>query len=172
MAFIKKNALITGACGGLGKAIAEAFLIEGANVVVCDVRQDLIDSFKENVSAAYPECTLVLKCDITKDASLDDMFAKAEKMFGHLDFVVNCAGMMDRFDPIGDVEKSMWVRVMALNLTAPAMVTKRAVEMMIKTDVKGSIVNIASIAGMSSVDMHLKSSDCFDAMWLTVMYVR
>lgn len=149
MAFKKKNALITGACGGLGKAIAEAFLIEGANVVVCDVRQDLIDAFTRDVSAAYPECTLVLKCDITKDSSLDDMFAQAEKTFGHLDIVVNCAGMMDRFDPVGEVERSMWDRVMALNLTAPAMVTKRAIELMIKTDVKGSIVNIASIAGRS-----------------------
>lgn len=149
MAFNGKSALITGACGGLGKAIAEAFLSEGANVVVCDIRTELINDFKDNVSAAYPECVLVLECDITRDAALDDMFAQAKKTFGHLDFVVNCAGMMDRFDPVGDVERSMWDKVMALNLTAPAMVTKRAVDMMIETKVQGSIVNIASIAGMS-----------------------
>ena len=133
---------------GLGKAIAEVFLVEGANVVVCDIRQDLITDFKENISAAYPKCTLVLKCDITEDRELDDMFAQAKATFGHLDFVVNCAGMMDKFDPVGDVERTMWDRVLALNLTAPTMVTKRAVNMMLETNVKGSIVNIASVASI------------------------
>ena len=156
MSLAHKNGLITGACGGLGKAIAEAALIEGANVVVCDIRQEVIDDFKQNISAAYPECTLVLKCDITKDSALDDMFKQAKEKFGHLDFVVNCAGMMDRFDPIGDVERSMWDRVMALNLTAPAMVTKRAVDLMIETNVKGAIVNIASIAGMLAIKKTIK----------------
>ena len=55
--------------------------------------------------------------------------------------------MMDRFDPAGELERSMWDRVIALNLTAPTMVTKRAVNSMLKREVKGSIVNIASIAG-------------------------
>ena len=123
MALNGKNGLITGACGGLGRAIAEDFLIEGANVVVCDIRKDLVDDFKEKVSPAYPECTLALECDITKDSSLDKMFAEAEKKFGHLDFVINCAGMMDRFDPIvgkameknppkceASADSSMWFR--------------------------------------------------------------
>lgn len=100
MALKQKNALITGACGGLGRAIAGEILLEGGNVVVCDVRKDLVDDFKEKMSAAYPECTLALECDITKDTELDEMFKEAEKMFGHLDVVVNCAGVMDKFDPI------------------------------------------------------------------------
>ncbi|KAK4972695.1 hypothetical protein LTR42_005989 [Elasticomyces elasticus] len=148
VAHIQKTALITGACGGLGRATAERFLQEGANVVVCDVNDTLISDFKEKVSAAYPECTLVLKIDVTDDKALDKLFEEAEKMFGHIDFVVNNCGVMDHFDPVGDMSREMWDRVIAINLTAPAMVTKRAVTMMLKHETKGSIVNIASIAGI------------------------
>lgn len=141
-----KTALITGAAGGLGKAIAEQFLLEGANVVVCDINKDLLADFKSTVSPAYPECTLVLDADITREAALDKLFAQAEETFGKIDYVVNSAGMMDRFDPAGELEKAMWDRVIALNLTAPTMVTKRAVNSMLKNEVKGAIVNIASVA--------------------------
>ncbi len=134
------------AYGYLGRAIAEQFLLEGANVVVCDINQELIADFKDKVSAAYPECTLVLKTDITDEAALDSMFEEAEKTFGKIDYVVNSAGMMDRFDPAGELERAMWDRVIALNLTAPTMVTKRAVNLMLKHEAKGSIVNIASVA--------------------------
>ncbi|KAK5110901.1 hypothetical protein LTR62_005439 [Meristemomyces frigidus] len=143
-----KVALITGACGGLGRSIAENFLLEGANVVVCDINDKLIADFKEKVSSAYPECTLVLKADVTDDAALDDIFEQAEKRFGGVDFVVNNAGVMDRFDPAGSMERSLWDRVIAINLTAPAMVTQRAVNMMLKHGTKGSIVNISSVAGV------------------------
>lgn len=54
---------------------------------------------------------------------------------------------MDKFDPAGDMERNAWDRVIALNLTAPAMIIKRAVNLMIKTETKGALVNIASIAG-------------------------
>ena len=147
MSFKDKTTLVTGACGGLGRAIAEAFLAEGADVVVCDINKELISDFKEKVSAAYPERTLVLDLDITKDSAIDDMFEQAEKKYGNIHFVINSAGRMDRFDPAGELERSWWDSVIALNLTAPTMVTKRAVNSMLKNGVKGSIVNIASIAG-------------------------
>lgn len=54
---------------------------------------------------------------------------------------------MDRMDPAGDVDRKLWDRVIAINLTAPAMVSKQAVNMFLKHDTKGVIVNIASVAG-------------------------
>lgn len=148
VAHAHKTALITGACGGLGRAIAERFLQEGANVAVCDINDDLIADFKEKVSAAYPECTLVVKANVTDDAALDDLFDQAEKTFGHLDYVVNNCGIMDKFDPVGEMDRALWDRIIAVNLTAPAMVSKRAVNMMLKHQTKGVIINIASIAGL------------------------
>ncbi|KAI7634834.1 hypothetical protein KC319_g15608, partial [Hortaea werneckii] len=80
-------------------------------------------------------------------AALDELFQQAENKFGRLDYVVNNAGIMDKFDPAGEMDRSMWDRVIAINLTAPAMVTKRAVNMFLKHETPGAIVNIASIAG-------------------------
>jgi NAD(P)-dependent dehydrogenase (short-subunit alcohol dehydrogenase family) len=105
--FIQKTALITGGCGGLGRAIAEAFLRAGTNVVVCDINEELISDFKEKVSAAYPECTLVLQADITKDDRVEEVFAEGEKMFGGIDFVINSAGRIDRFDAVAEMERQM-----------------------------------------------------------------
>lgn len=104
----------------------------------------MIADFKDKVAAAYPECVLTLKIDVTSDEALDDMFEQAEKMFGQVDYVVNSCGIMDRFDPAGDTDRALWDRVIAINLTAPAMVTKRAVNGMLKHGLKGAIVNIAS----------------------------
>lgn len=145
--FAHKTALVTGACGGLGRAIAEAFLREGANVVVCDINAELIADFKEKVSSAYPGCTLVLQADITKDDKIDEMFAASEKMFGGIDVVVNSAGRVDRFDAVAEMDRAVWDKVLALNLTAPAMVSGRAIRKWLEEDRKGCIVNIASIAG-------------------------
>ncbi|KAM0717312.1 hypothetical protein Q7P37_007164 [Cladosporium fusiforme] len=132
--FAHKTALITGACGGLGRAIAEAFLREGANVIVCDINADLIADFKE-------------KTDITKDDKVDEMFTAGEKMFGGIDVVVNSAGRVDRFDAVAEMDRAVWDKVLALNLTAPAMVSGRAIRKWLEEDRKGCIVNIASIAG-------------------------
>ncbi|KAI7362022.1 putative short chain dehydrogenase/oxidoreductase [Hortaea werneckii] len=142
-----KTALITGACGGLGRDIAQTFLQLGANVVVCDVNGQLISDFNEKVASAYPECVLAVKCDVTDETALDELFQQAENKFGRLDYVVNNAGIMDKFDPAGEMDRSMWDRVIAINLTAPAMVTKRAVNVFLKHETAGAIVNIASIAG-------------------------
>lgn len=145
--FIQKVALVTGGCGGLGRAIAEAFLRAGSNVVVCDINAELIADVKEKVSAAYPECTLALQADITKDENIETIFSEGEKMFGGIDFVVNCAGRIDRFDAVAEMERQMWDKVIALNLTAPAVVSGRAVRKWLEDSKKGSIINIASIAG-------------------------
>lgn len=145
--FAHKTALITGACGGLGRAIAEAFLFAGANVIVCDINAELIADFKDKVSAAYPECTLVLQADITQDDKIDEMFTKGEEIFGGIDVVVNSAGRVDRFDAVAELEREVWDKVVALNLTAPAMVSGRAIRKWLEEGRKGCIVNIASIAG-------------------------
>lgn len=152
-----KTVLVTGGAGGLGRAIAEHFLSVGANVVICDINAKLLADFNDQVSSANPDRTLAVETDITTEAALDSLFEQIEAKFHHLDYAINNAGIMDRFDPAGSIELDLWNRVIALNLTAPTFVTKRAVASMLKAEVKGAIVNIASIAafkggasGMSS----------------------
>ncbi|OQO12784.1 hypothetical protein B0A48_02248 [Cryoendolithus antarcticus] len=144
--FAQKTAIVTGGCGGLGRAIAEAFLEAGTNVITCDINDDLISDFKEKVSTAHADRTLVLKLDITKDGSIDELFAEGKKVFKSIDFVVNNAGRIDKFDPVGAMDKAIWDAVIALNLTAPALVCKAAVNEFLSEGKKGAIVNIGSIA--------------------------
>lgn len=149
MSFKQKTVLITGACGGLGRATANAFLAEGANVAVCDINDELIADYRDKVCSAHPEATLVVKADVTSEAGLDELFAQVEKRFGGLDAVVNNAAIIDRFDPTGTMDLETWNRVIAINLTAPAFVIKRAVNAFAKHGTKGgAIVNIASLAAL------------------------
>lgn len=60
-----KTALVTGAAGGLGRSIAEEFLAQGANVVICDINKELIADFNEKVASSHQDRTLVLECTYT-----------------------------------------------------------------------------------------------------------
>lgn len=114
--------------------------------MVCDINTELIADFKEKVSSAYPECTLAVHADITKDDKIEEVFTEGEKMFGSIDMVVNSAARIDRFDAVGEMERQMWDKVIALNLTAPAVISGRAIKKWLEEEKKGCIVNIASIA--------------------------
>jgi NAD(P)-dependent dehydrogenase (short-subunit alcohol dehydrogenase family) len=117
---------LAGAAGGLGRSIAEEFLAQGANIVVCDINKELIADFNEKVAKSHSDRSLVLECEymatcsiiriieisdtslvgkicteflvgnITDDAAIDKLFAEAEKKFGALDILVNSAGMMGK----------------------------------------------------------------------------
>ncbi|EME89600.1 uncharacterized protein MYCFIDRAFT_111738, partial [Pseudocercospora fijiensis CIRAD86] len=137
-----KTVLVTGAGGGLGRVIAEKFVDLGANVVVCDINKELLADWKAKVESGNSERVLSLETDITSETALDDLFEQAEKRFGHFDYIVNSAG----FDPAGTMDRATWDRCIAINLTAPMSITKRGVNSMLKAQVKGSIVNIASVA--------------------------
>lgn len=123
--FVQKTVLVTGGCGGLGRAIAEAFLRAGSNVVVCDINAELIADFKEKVSSAYPECTLALQADITKDENIEEVFSEGEELFGGIDFVVNCAGRIDRFDAVAEMVRAwepqtkLWMYKITADLWPP-----------------------------------------------------
>lgn len=146
--FKGKTALITGACGGLGRMIAESFLNANANVVVCDINDGLIADFNSQVADKHADRNLVVKADITDDAAIEDVFKRSEEKFGMIDLLINSAGRIDGFAPVGDVDRKVWDSVMALNLTAPAMISKRAIAKWLEKEKKGAIVNIASVAGV------------------------
>ncbi|KAI5370847.1 putative short-chain dehydrogenase/reductase SDR, NAD(P)-binding domain superfamily [Septoria linicola] len=138
-----KTVLVTGGGGGLGRAIAENFIAVGSNVVICDINQSLLDDFSKKNSS---EKVLAIKSDVTSESELDDLFAQAEKKFGTFDYIINSAGVIDKFNPAGTMPRSEWDRCIAVNLTAPMSITKRAVNGFLKDNKKGSIVNIASVA--------------------------
>lgn len=139
-----KSALITGAAGGLGKAIAEKFLKAGAKVLIVDINEDRLKSASEELSA-HGEVH-VIKADITQEESVKEVINAAVAKLGGLDVLVNNAGIMDHFDPVGTLEKGLWDRVIAVNLTAPMLMSKGAVGLE-KFRSEGVIVNVGSMAG-------------------------
>ncbi|KAJ5753970.1 uncharacterized protein N7511_008123 [Penicillium nucicola] len=141
-----KTCLVTGAGGGLGKAIATQFLEAGANVVICDINETRLQETSAELSPKGP--LKAIKTDITNTGEVETLFETAIGAFGKIDVLVNNAGIMDHFDPIGDLDMELWDRVIALNLTAPALLSKLAVRNMLQQEtVDGRIINIVSVAG-------------------------
>ncbi|OIW31130.1 NAD(P)-binding protein [Coniochaeta ligniaria NRRL 30616] len=151
-----KTALITGAGGGLGKVIAETFLLAGANVVICDINPSRVSAVQDEWSAtdSYAGRFLVRQADVTSEESLQSLVDAVVAQFGRLDVLVNNAGVMDDFTPVGACPRVEWDRVIGVNLTGTYLATKIAVNQMEAQEPKGgSIINIgsnASYRGMSS----------------------
>ncbi|KAF4536483.1 Short chain dehydrogenase [Lasiodiplodia theobromae] len=151
MSFLGKVVLVTGAAGGLGKAIANAFLQAGASVTICDVMADVLqNTVKEFNSAGFGDDRLLsTETDVTNEAAIDQAFTRTIQKFGRLDVLVNNAGITDKWQPVGSLERSLWDRVIAINLTAPYLFSKRAVNQFLAQEPSGgAIINIASMAAI------------------------
>jgi NAD(P)-dependent dehydrogenase (short-subunit alcohol dehydrogenase family) len=135
-----KVCLVTGGAGGLGKAIAQAFLNSGAKVVVSDINQDVLKQCERE----FPSQDFrAVNADVTKEESGSRIFAEVVGQFGKLDVLVNNAGIMDHFDGAGGLDK-----VLAVNLTGPFIMTKLAVQHLLERKSKGTILNIGSLASI------------------------
>ncbi|RAL14303.1 SDR family NAD(P)-dependent oxidoreductase [Aspergillus homomorphus CBS 101889] len=144
-----KTCLVTGGAGGLGKTLATRYLQAGANVVICDINEDRLDqTAKELAAGGHADRLLTVKADITSACDAQTLFKGIVNRFQKLDILINNAGIMDRFDPVGELDETLWNRVIAVNLTAPYLLSKLAVQNMLARDVvDGRIVNIVSLAG-------------------------
>ncbi|KAJ5212103.1 uncharacterized protein N7498_003749 [Penicillium cinerascens] len=141
-----KVCLVTGGGGGLGKVIATKFLEAGGSVVICDINEERLQETSAELSSKGP--LKAIKTDITKNEEVQSLFAEIIREFGKVDVLVNNAAIMDQFDPVGDLEVDLWDRVMAINLTAPFLLSKLAVRNMLEQEKPdGRIINIVSVAG-------------------------
>jgi NAD(P)-dependent dehydrogenase (short-subunit alcohol dehydrogenase family) len=147
---LDKVALITGAASGLARAWAEAFAREGADVVVADIDET---GGAEVVAglAGGSRRAIFLPMDVSVERAVRDGVAAAEDAFGRLDVLCNGAGIMDPADgPVTELSIEVWNRILAVNLTGAALVSKYAVPLMRSKG--GSIINTSSavaIAGAS-----------------------
>lgn len=132
----------------MGRSIAVEFLACGANVVICDINQKHLDSASAELSIQGP--TLAVQCDITDSDAIKSMVAKAVEHFRRVDVLVNCAGIFDRFEPIGELSETVWHRVLGVNLTGSYLVTKEVVNHFLSRDATdASIVNVGSLASLN-----------------------
>jgi NAD(P)-dependent dehydrogenase (short-subunit alcohol dehydrogenase family) len=135
-------ALVTGAAGGIGAAIAAAFAVEGAHVAVADV--DLAGA--QRVADALPTMALPLALDVTREDQIAAAVAETLDRYGRLDILVNNAGIM-RKAYVKDMTVELWDAVLDVNLKATFLCSKAVLPAMIASGRGGRIINIASIAG-------------------------
>ncbi|KAK3940550.1 hypothetical protein QBC46DRAFT_122753 [Diplogelasinospora grovesii] len=122
-----KTVIVTGAAGGLGKAIADAFLAAGANVVICDVNPQRIAAAEEEWTKSYSGKFLTKQTDVSDETAVQELIDAAVAKFGRLDVLVNNAGVMDDFSPVGACSRDQWDRVLGINLNGPYLTCKAAV---------------------------------------------
>ncbi|KAK8126886.1 uncharacterized protein PG998_002645 [Apiospora kogelbergensis] len=119
--------LVTGAAGGLGKAIATAYFDAGANVAICDINEARLEQTRAQFDFKATGRFLALKTDVTSEEAVERLVSETVARFGRLDILVNNAGMMDGFDPVGDLSKANWDRVLDVNLTGSFLCMRAAV---------------------------------------------
>jgi len=141
-----KTAIVTGAGAGLGKAICQLFAAEGCKVMAADVHPERLEALKQSLQAlgyTITTCTV----DVANQSSVKAMIDQAMSTYGQIDVLVNNAGVMDNFEPVGDCPDSTWNKVMNINLNGVYYAMNAAVPHMLKAG-KGSIINVASIGGL------------------------
>jgi NAD(P)-dependent dehydrogenase (short-subunit alcohol dehydrogenase family) len=139
-----KVALITGGGRGIGAAIAKRFVDDGAKIVISDIRKDLLEEVAKSLK---PGMVATCAGDVTKFDDVKKMIDETVKFGGKIDVLVNNAGI-DPGGSIVDIEVELWKKVIEVNLTGPFLCMKAAIPQMIKQGGGGSIINIASLAGV------------------------
>jgi NAD(P)-dependent dehydrogenase (short-subunit alcohol dehydrogenase family) len=136
----KVNVVIVAGASGIGREIARAYLKEDANVFVCDVSAELIDQFK----AEFPEVS-VQKTDVSDYGQVKEFFERISKQVGHLDVLINGAGIAGPTALLEDAEPSHWKTTMDINVTGMFHCCKEAIPLLRKSS-SPSIINLASNA--------------------------
>jgi 3-oxoacyl-[acyl-carrier protein] reductase len=139
-----KTAVVTGAASGLGKAIVEKFLEEGSKVIIVDINEDAGRELSENLGPK----TLAVSADVGDANSVKNLQKSIFESFQKVDVVVNNAGVTHLPTPLDEVTEEDFDRVFRVNCKSVFLMAKAFVPYM-KNQVSGSILNIASTAGVS-----------------------
>lgn len=150
--FDGKSIIVTGAAAGMGKSITEAFLRSGGTVVAVDINRDALTVLKTEIEEHYGKEVadrLIPFCgDISRQEVNEQMVERAVTVSGKLDVLVNNAGVAGRSEPITETTNEDWNRILNVNLNGPMYAVRAAVSQMLEQPQGGSIVTIASVAGI------------------------
>lgn len=142
-----KVALVTGAAGGIGSAVA-CLLAErtASGLVLTDVNQERLEDTARKIQETT-SCKVIARCaDIRKEADVKQLFDVVSEEFGRLDIVANCAGI-SRKGSMDELTEQQWDLTMDINLKGLFFVCREAFRLMEK--IGGSIINITSQAARS-----------------------
>ena len=144
-----KAALVTGAAGGLGQAMARMLAREGAKVAVTDVNLDGVRALTDEINADHPGAAFPFAHDVTDEAQWASVVEQAVAAMGGLSILVNNAGVGGSLVWAEQDTLENWRRVQAINLESVMLGCKHALPHL-RASGAGSIVNISSVAGLAA----------------------
>jgi gluconate 5-dehydrogenase len=142
-----RSAIVTGGSRGIGKEMAEGLAEAGANLMLCARRAEWLDETVEQFRARGFTVEGML-CDVAKPNEVEAIVSSTVKKFGSVDVLVNNAGVSWGAMP-EDMPLEKWQQVLDVNLTGCFLFAQAAGREMLKRE-RGSIINIASISGLTS----------------------
>jgi len=142
-----KVALVTGGSRGLGKEMIKAFAAVGADVVIASRKKDACDELAKEVEAETGQRALAVACHVGHWAECDALAKQALDHFGHVDVLVNNAGMSPRYPDIVEVSEALYDKVMAVNLKGAFRLTATLGQAMVDGG-GGSIIGVSSVAAV------------------------
>jgi 3-oxoacyl-[acyl-carrier protein] reductase len=141
-----KVAIITGASTGLGPVMAKMFVREGASVLLAARRKELVDE----AARAAGGRAIAVRADVTDEADVAAMVARAVEEFGHVDVMVNNAAAPGAGAPIWEQTLERWNATIAIDLTATMLCTREVLKQSMLERGSGSIVNFSSTASFTT----------------------
>lgn len=139
-----KSVVVTGASSGMGKAIVELFVKEGANVLAVARRKERLEALVQSLGGEAGK-VVAFAGDVSKEESIVEAIDTAVREFGGLDILVNNAGIMDDMSPIGDVKNEKIQQIFSVNVYGPMYAMRKAVQVFKEQGRGGNIVNVASL---------------------------
>lgn len=133
--------MVSAGGGGIGLAIARAFVREGARVAVCDVDDGALQALPDSDPALH-----LTRCDVSQRGDVTRWFAAAQAHLGGLDCLVNNAGIAGPTGKIDEIDPEAWDRCIAIDLTGQFNCVRLAVPAL-RASANASIVNVSSLAG-------------------------
>jgi 3-oxoacyl-[acyl-carrier protein] reductase len=140
-----KNAIITGAAQGIGKATALAFAREGANVALLDLNGPGAEEIATQ-AASHGVKAVAITCDVTIEAEVEAAIAQAVGQLGGLDILVNTAAWLDPPIPVAEMPFEVWQKTITTDLTTVFLCSKHALRRMIEQQ-HGCVISLSSTAG-------------------------
>ncbi len=141
-----KTVVVTAAAGtGIGFAVAKRALEEGANVLISDAHERRIGEAADRLTPIAGARPHAVVCDVTREADVERLFAMAERELGHIDVMVNNAGLGGTANLV-DMTDEQWSKVLDVTLTGTFRCMRAALRHMVPRGA-GVIVNNASVLG-------------------------
>ncbi len=142
-----KKAVVTGASRGIGKAIALTLAEAGADIAICSRHTETLDEVAAEIRDKGREA-LVVQCHVGKTDQIKEFVGQVVDKWGFVDVLVNNAATNPIFGPILNSEEWALEKIIATNLKGPYLLCLELGKLMLKEG-KGSIINVASTAGLA-----------------------